>query len=1045
MSKYFIDRPIFASVLSIIIVLAGLVCMKILPIAQYPEIAPPTVTITAVYPGASAETLSKTVAGPIEEQLSGVDNLLYFSSVAASNGTVTITATFEVGTDIDKATFNVNNRVGLATARLPSEVIRNGVTVAKGANDILLFVSLVSKGEKFDTLYMSNYASLHILDELKRLKGTANVSVFGARDYGMRIWLQPDKMAQLGITTTDIEAAINAQNAQFAAGKIGAEPSSSEQQVVYTVTARGRLVDPEQFGDIVVRSTAGGGVLRLKDVARVELGAQSYDQFITLNGVQTVGVAVFLQSGANAIDLSKAIHAKMEELKQDFPDGLEYFIPYDTTRFVQASITEVTHTMIEAAILVILVIFLFLQTWRAALIPIIAVPVSLIGTFAGLWLFDFSINTLTLFAMVLAIGIVVDDAIVVLENVERLMRDRKMSPYAAAVEAMREVQGAVIGIVLVLCAVFIPVAFLGGIAGQLYRQFAVTVSVSVVLSGVVALTLTPALCAILLKADEHDHPGFLATKIFIPFNRFFEKLTNRFVSDTGKMMARRTLTLAAFGVLLIVLGLLFWRVPGSFVPEEDQGYSITAVVLPDGASIHRTRKTAEMLSKMVEKNPAMENIFVVNGFDLIGGGNKSSAATLFLVTKPWEDRNISTKKIVEQMTGMGFGLPDGIAFSFLPPSIAGLGNSGGFEVYVEARTDTDPLKLSAVVQDFVAALGKDPALAGVNTFFRPTVPQIRVDVDREKALALGVSEADVFTALQAQMGSLYVNDFNKFGRTYRVQIQADAPFRSKPEDLGAIYVRSNTTGSMIPLKSLITVNNIVGPEQLDRYNGYVSAKVIGSAKPGYSSGEALKALEKVAKATLPQGYSIELTGQAFQEKRTGSASVFAFGFAIVMVFLILAALYERWGLPLAVLLAVPFAITGALGFVWLRGMDNNIYFQIGLIVLIGLAAKNAILIVEFAQQGLQEGMTAVDAAMNAVRLRFRPIIMTSVAFVLGMVPLVIATGAGAAARQSMGSGVFGGMIIATFIAPAFVPLFFVLLARKPKTNPEAPVEEEKTV
>lgn len=1045
MSKFFIDRPIFASVLSIIIVLAGLVCMKILPIAQYPEIAPPTVTITATYPGASAETLSKTVAGPIEEQLSGVEDLLYFGSTAASNGVVTITATFEVGTDIDKATFNVNNRVGLATPRLPSDVVRNGVTVAKGSNDILLFVALTSPTNKFDTLYLSNYATLHIVDELKRLKGTANVSIFGARDYSMRVWLQPDKMAQLGVTTTDIQAAITAQNAQYAAGKIGAEPSTSDQQLVYTVTARGRLVDPEQFGDIVVRSTAGGGVLHLKDVARVELGAQAYDQFNTLDGKPSLGVAVFLQSGANAIELSKAIHARMEELKQDFPEGMQYIIPYDTTRFVQASITEVSHTMIEAAILVILVIFLFLQTWRATLIPVMAVPVSLIGTFAGLWLFDFSINTLTLFAMVLAIGIVVDDAIVVLENVERLIREQKMSPYAAAVEAMREVQGAVIGIVLVLCAVFIPVAFLGGIAGQLYKQFAVTVAVSVVLSGVVALTLTPTLCALLLKADEVDHHSPLAIKVFGPFNRFFQKLTNRFVSDVGFLMARRAMTLAAFGALLLLLVLLFTRVPGSFVPEEDQGYVISAVVLPDGASINRTSKTGEMLSQMVAKNPAIENIFVVNGFDLIGGGNKSSAGTLFVITKPWEDREISTKQLAEQMTGMGFALPDGIAFTFSPPSIRGLGSSGGFEVFVQGRIDSDPQKLSAVVQDFVAALSKDPVLTGVNTFYRPTVPQIRVDVDREKALALGVSEADIFAALQAQMGSLYVNDFNKYGRTYRVQIQADAPFRSKPEDLGAIYVRSNATNRMIPLKSLITINNIVGAEQLDRFNGYVAAKVIGSAKPGYSSGEAIKAVETVAKQTLPAGYAVEWTGQAFQEKRTGSASVFAFGFAIVMVFLILAALYERWGLPVAVLLAVPFAIAGALGFVWLRGMDNDIYFQIGLIVLIGLAAKNAILIVEFAQQGVLEGMTAVDAAMHAVRLRFRPIIMTSLAFVLGMLPLVIATGAGAAARQSMGTGVFGGMIFATFIAPAFVPLFFVLLSRKSKTNPEAPVEEEKTV
>ncbi len=1035
MSRFFIERPIFACVLSIIIVLAGLVAAKILPIAQYPEIAPPTVTISAIYPGASAETLAKTVAAPIEEQLSGVENLLYFNSSSSSNGQSTITATFEVGTDIDKATFNVNNRVQLATPRLPDEVRRNGVTVAKRSSNFLLVIALNSPKSTYDTLYLSNYATQNVLDDLKRIPGAADVTIFGARDYSMRIWLKPDRMAQLGITTGDIGAAINAQNAQFAAGKIGADPAPKGQQLVYTVTARGRLVEAEEFGEIVLRSgTSGSGVLRLKDVARIELGAQSYDAANSVNGQPAIAMAVLLQSGANALDVANAVKAKMVELKRDrFPQDLDYLIPYDTTRFVSASISEVIKTIVEAAIIVLLVVFVFLQSWRATLIPMLAVPVSLIGTFAGLWLFGFSINTLTLFAMVLAIGIVVDDAIVVLENVERLMREQKMPPFEAAVEAMREVQGAVIGIVLVLCAVFIPVAFLGGIAGQLYRQFAVTVAIAVVLSGFVALTLTPALCAILLKPGDHTG-GSALDRLFTPFNRAFGWVTQRFLAGVDFALARRLISLILFALLLGLVALLLWRIPGSFVPPEDQGYIIGVAQLPDGATLERTGKTTEQLRNMMGKNEAIENIFIVNGFDLIGGGSKSNAATIFMPMKPWEERKQTSQQLAQEVSGKGFALPDGIAFAFNPPPIQGLGAAGGFEVYVQGRLDADPQRLAQVTQDFIGALGKHPALAGMNTFYRPTVPQLRVEVDREKALALGVPANDVFAALQAQMGSLYVNDFNKAGRTYRVTMQADAAYRAKPEDLGNIYVRSQTTSSMVPLKALIKVDNIIGPEQIERYNSFIAAKILGNAKPGFSSGEAIRAVEETAKSTLPPGYAIEWTGQAFQEKRTGSASIFAFGFALVMVYLILSALYERWGVPMAVVLAVPFALAGALGFVFLRGMQNDIYFQIGLVVLIGLAAKNAILIAEFAMQGMEAGKTAAQAAREAARLRFRPIVMTSLAFVLGVVPLVIATGAGAAARQSMGTGVFGGMIVATFVAPIFIPLFFSLLARKPRPS-----------
>ncbi len=1036
-SRFFIERPVFAAVLSIIIVLAGLVALKILPVAQYPEIAPPTVTITATYPGASAETLATTVAAPIEEQLSGVESLLYFSSNSSSNGQSVITATFEVGTDVDQAVVNVNNRVQQALPRLPDEVRRNGVVVAKRSTNFLLVVALNSPKSTHDSLFLSNFATINVVDELKRIPGAADVQIFGARDYSMRLWLQPDRMARLGVTTGDIAAAVNGQNAQFAAGKIGADPAPPGQQLVYTVTARGRLVEAEQFGEIIVRAGGSGGVLRLKDVARIELGAQSYDASNSVNGQPAIALVVFLQSGANALDTADAVKARVAELKRDrFPPDVDYLIPYDTTRFVSASITEVVKTILEAALIVVLVVFVFLQSWRATLIPMLAVPVSLIGTFAGLWLAGFSINTLTLFAMVLAIGIVVDDAIVVLENVERLIREEHMTPMAASIEAMREVSGAVVGIVLVLCAVFIPVAFLGGIAGQLYRQFAVTVAIAVVISGVVALTLTPALCALLLK-PEH---GGRSERFFAPFNRAFGWVTRRYLAAVDLALHHRVLALLGFAALIAGTALLFTRVPGSFVPDEDQGYIIAIAALPDGATLERTSISTEALRLQMQGNPAVENFFIVNGFDLIGGGSKSNSATMFLPMVPWDQRTQSSQQLAQELSGKGFGLADGIAFGFNPPAIQGLGQAGGFEVYVQGRQSADTQRLAQVTNEFMAALRQRPELQGLNTFFRPTVPQLRVEVDREKALALGIPVADVFAALQAQMGSLYINDFNKSGRTYRVVMQADAPFRSRPEDIGALHVRSQSSGQMIPLKALVTVSSLIGPEQIERYNGYVAAKVFGGAKPGFSSGQAIAAVEQVARETLPPGYVVEWTAQAFQEKRTGNASVFAFGFAMVMVYLILAALYERWGVPLAVLLAVPFAVSGALGFVALRGMQNDIYFQIGLVVLIGLAAKNAILIAEFAMQGMEAGKSAMDAARDAARLRFRPIVMTSLAFVLGVVPLVIATGAGAGARQSMGTGVFGGMLVATFIAPIFVPLFFSLLARKPRpSHGHAPV------
>lgn len=1031
MSRFFIHRPIFASVISIIIVIAGLMAARVLPIAQYPDITPPTVIISATYPGASAETLTRTVAAPIEEQLSGVEGLIYFNSTSTSNGQVSITATFEVGTDVNMATVNVNNRVKIAEPRLPDVVRQYGVSVQKRSNDILLVTAIISPDDTRSPLYLSNYALANILDELRRLPGVGDAQIFGALDYSMRVWLKPDRMAQLGVTATDVYQAISAQNQQNAAGKIGQEPAPDGQQLVYTVTAKGRLISPEQFGDIIVRAEGPNGILRIRDIARVELGAQNYDASTRLLGQPAVGIGIFLQSGANALEVAQSIRVKLEELKQRFPSGMDYVIPFDTTKFVDASIREVVHTLGEALLLVVAVVYLFLQSWRATLIPMIAVPVSLIGTFAGLWVFGFSINTLTLFAMVLAIGIVVDDAIVVLENVERLMSEQRLSPMDAAIEAMREVSGAVVAIVLVLCAVFIPVSFLGGIAGKLYQQFAVTVAMSVVLSGIVALTLTPALCALLLKVQHEE------SRLFRPFNRLFEWFTNSYTRTVNLTLHHRIIGALVFTLIIGGCVYLFRAVPGGFVPAEDQGYLISALMLPDGASLQRTRAAGQQFQQMLVQDPAIDKVFVIAGNDIIGGGQKTNAGTVFLPLKDWSVRTEGADDLAKKFMGMGMRLPEGLGLVFNPPAIRGLGAAGGFEAYVQARSDADPRKLAGVVQQFMDELKKRPELTGINTFFRPSSPQLYVEVDEAKAISLGVPVADVYLALQATMGALYVNDFNfTNGRTYRVQLQADAPFRADPKDLGQVYVRS-TKNAMIPVSALITVQSVVGPEQLDRFNGFLAAKVMGNSVPGISTGTAIRIVEEVAGTVLPAGYDLSWAGQAFQEKRTGATSAVAFSFGIIMVFLILAAQYEKWSLPLAVILAVPFALFGALAAVMIRGMPNDIYFQIGLVVLIGLASKNAILIVEFAAQKQAEGMSVLDAALEGARLRLRPIVMTSMAFILGVFPLVVSTGAGAAARRSMGTGVFGGMLAATFIATIFIPMFFSWLTGRKSSRPVA--------
>jgi len=1022
-SRYFIDRPVFAVVIGLVLVVAGLIALPQLPVSEYPEVAPPSVQIQANYPGASADTIARTVAGPIEEQINGVEGLLYFTSQAASNGTLQTTVTFETGTDADQAAINVSNRIQAALPRLPEEVRRQGVTVTKRSNDLLVVVALRSPKKTRDTLFLSNYARINVVDEIKRIPGVGDATIVGARDYSMRVWLRPDRLAQLGLTTAEVVAAIRAQNNQYAAGKVGQDPAPPDQQLVYTVTTGGRLLEPEAFGEIVVRANSNGGVLRLKDLARIELGAQTYDQSSGLDAGPATLIRVFLRPGSNALDVATKVRARLDELQTGFPEDVEASIPFDTTEVVKASIHEVVVTLGEAALLVVLVVYLFLQNWRATLIPVLAVPVSLIGTLAGLYLLGLSVNQFSLFAMVLVIGIVVDDAIVVLENVERLMRTRGLSAREAAVEAMGEVSGALIAIVLVLTAVFVPIAFVGGIAGALYKQFAVTVAIAVVLSGVVALTLTPALCARLLP-DGHHEP-----KLFAPFNRGFERLTGAYAGVVATLLRRGALGLALFVALVAGDVWLFGRTPTAFVPAEDRGFVVGSLTLPDAASLGRTTAYSNAVVTRLRENPEVSHITQFMGLDFISGSSQTNVGTLFVVLSDWDERPgqkaIDLAKAYMRQIGP---LREGTVRFNNPPPIRGIGTAGGFEGFVQSRSSNDPEGLAKAVGAFTDALKADPLLTDIRGTFKPNLAQLRVDVDREKALSLGVSLDDLYATLQATIGALYVNDFNRSGRTFRVQVQSEADFRSRPEDIGRPYVRG-AGGAMVPLAALVSVRPAVGPEFLERFDGFLAAKVLGSGVPGSSSGEVIRRVEEIAAQTLPEGYRLAWTGQAFQEKRTGNAALVAAGFAVVMVLLILAAQFERWSLPIAVVMSVPFALLGALLALAIRAMPSDIYFNIGLIVLVGLSAKNAILILEFAAQKQAQGMAPAEAALEAARQRFRPIIMTSMAFVLGVAPLIFAEGAGAGARQSMGTGVFGGMLMATIVAPLFVPLFFKLLSR----------------
>ena len=1030
-SRFFIDRPIFAFVISIFIVIAGLAAMRSLPIAQYPEISPPIVRVIAVYPGASASVVEQTVAAPIENALTGIEGLMYMASTSTSSGTVTIEVTFEIGTDPDKAAQNINNRVKQVEAKLPQEVRRQGVTVEKGSSAFLQVLAFFSPDGSFDDIYTSNYVTLNVLDSIKRIPGTTSVQIFGAKDYAMRVWLKPDRMTQLKVTVDEVARALNEQNAQFAAGKIGQTPIGKGQDMVYTITTRGRLSTPVEFENVIVRSNADGSTLRIKDIARVELGAKDYDFIGRVNGKPATLIGIFLQPGANALSVADEVNTTLTKLKARFPKGLDYSVPYDTTRFVKVSIREVVKTLAEAMALVFLVVFLFLQNWRATLIPFAAVPVSLIGTFAGLMLLGYSINTLTLFGMVLSIGIVVDDAIVVLENVERHMHEDGLTARESAIKAMKEVTGPVIAIVLVLVSVFVPIAFLGGLTGELYRQFAVTISIAVVISGVVALTMTPALCVVVLQGQKRA-PG----RFFVWFNEWFARVTKHYTGGVLWMIKRGALGVLLFlGMVVVTAGL--WKItPGSLVPDEDQGYYIAAVFLPEGSSLERTDKVMTDVVAAIRSNPANEYVVAFTGFDFLGGGYKNSAATIFVTQTHWDDRKVSVQELVGEFFMKTGGIKEALVLAFAPPPIFGLGNTAGFEVYIQNRGEGGANKLAEAMYGIMGAASQSKVLAGVQSLWKPASPQLNVNVDREKAKALGIPLDSAFNTMAATLGTYYVNDFNKYGRAWQVLMSADSQYRKRPDDIGRIFVKSDR-GAMVPVSAFAKVEYSAGPDTLERFNNLPAVKMLGQAAPGHSSGEAIAEMEKIAAQVLPADMSYDWTGSSFQEKRSTGTSGIALALAALMAFLILAAQYEKWSLPLSVLLAMPFGVFGALAAVWITGLTNDVYFQIGLVTLLGLSAKNAILIVEFAVYKSHEGMSAAAAALEAARLRFRPILMTSLAFILGVAPLAFSSGAGAGARHSVGTGVMGGMLAATFLAIFFVPLFYKIVTDRKLRDPRS--------
>jgi HAE1 family hydrophobic/amphiphilic exporter-1/multidrug efflux pump len=1027
--RFFIDRPIFASVLSIVIVVIGLVAMATLPVAQFPRITPPVVQIDADYPGASAEVVADSVARVIELQIPGIDNLLYYDSTSTNDGHMTLRLTFEIDTNIDIAQVQAQNREKLAEPQLPPEVIRQGISVKKLSTDLLGVVVLQSADPKYDAFFLANYATVRVVDDIKRLPGVGDAYIFGQQNYSMRVVLDSVRMAQLSLTPSDIVNVVREQNRDFPAGLVGREPTPQANELTIPIITRGRLTEVKDFEEMIVRALPNGSMIRLKDVARIELGAQSYDLEGRYSGKPTALLLTFLAPGFNALDTVRLVRKRMDELSKTFPPGVSYDVPYDTTKFIEVSIEEVIKTLRDAMILVILVVFLFLQSWRATLIPAAAVPVSLIGTFAGMAALGFSINTLTLFGMILAIGIVVDDAIVVVENVERHM-EGGLPPKEAAKKAMEEVTGPVIAIVLVLCAVFVPVGFLGGITGQLYKQFAITIAISVTISGFVALTLSPALCALILQPRHSSGKGFFAL-----FNRAFGWTQTRYAGAVGTSIARSILSLALFGIVALFALSLFRMTPSAFLPDEDQGYVIVVTQLPDGASKKRTNAVMDKVEAFFLSNPAVYGTIALTGQNFVFNTRGTYTATTFVPLKSWDERkepHQHAKALIAAAFKEVGKLREAVVLAFNPPSIRGLGSTGGFSLQVQDPSGGEFRKFAAVTKEFITKAKQDPAIGAINTSFRVTAPRLYANINRDRAKALGVPISEVFDTMQAYFGNFYINDFVKFGRVYRVQTEAEAQYRSAPQDMSKIYVRAmNGQGqTMVPLDTVVTTESTSGPDPVTHFNGYNTALVLGASAPGYSSGQTLDALERVAQEVLvPQGYAIDWSGISYQERKAGTQSVLAFGFGLLMVFLVLAAQYESWTIPFAVIIAVPFGVFGALSAVWLRSMNNDIYFQIGLVTLIGLSAKNAILIVEFASQQHQQGRSLIEAAIEAARLRFRPIIMTSMAFILGVVPLVVATGAGAASRRSIGTGVLGGMLAATFLAIFFVPLFFVLIGR----------------
>jgi len=1027
MAKFFIHRPVFAIVLSLVIIIAGAMSLMTLPVAQYPQISPPTVQVVLVYPGASAETVEQSIAVPVEAQINGAENLLYFSSKSNSDGSYVLTCTFAVGTDLNLANVDINNRVSKAQPNLPPEAVAAGISVTKQSPDMLMVISLFSPDDSYDELFLSNYASLNLVDAVARTPGVGSTMLVGQRDYSMRLWVHPDKLSKLGLTATDIAQVIQEQNVLAPAGAVGQPPAKPGLEFQYSVNVKGRLEQADEFADMIVRTLPDGSILRVKDVARAELAAKSYTSFGRLRGVPATLLIVYQLPGANAIATADRLRDLLTRLGENFPPGLQCEVTMDTTAFVKASIDEVVHTLRDAVILVLLVVFLFLGSFRATFIPMLAVPVSLIGTFAAFVPLGFSINTLTLFAIVLAVGIVVDDAIVVVEAVEHHL-EHGLTPAEATEQAMEEVSGPVVALALVLCAVFVPVAFMGGITGVLYRQFALTLSIAVLLSALVALTLTPALCKMLLR-PRREMRGPLGA-FLRGFNRLFDQSTRGYLGFVRLMLRRSVLATAALLVFWAGAGGLLKLLPTSFVPTEDQGYFFAILNLPDGASMERTDALSRRAEQYLGRLPGMASVITMGGLNLLTGAYSSNNASFICMLKPWEERRTAVTRIgaiVAQAQQEFANYPEAVGLAFVPPPIPGLGTAGGFQLELQDQSGRSSDELMDVSQRFIAAASTRPEVTGLYTSFRTTVPQIRLDVDRDKARTLGVPINQIFQSLQICLGGLQVNDFNRFGRSYKVVIQAEPEFRTGPESIRQIHVRTGD-GRMVPLGTITRTSETSGPDLLSRFNMFRTAEITGANAPGYSSGQALAAMEELARNNLPAGYGYEWTGTAYQEKESGGAQGLIFALASVFVCLALAAQYESWAVPFSVLFGLPLGVFGAFLAVWLGGLEDNIYVQIGLVMLMGLAAKNAILIVEFAKERHErQGLSLPEAAVEGARLRFRPILMTSFAFILGVVPLVLATGAGAASRVSLGTAVFGGMTAATALGVFFIPLLYVLV------------------